>query len=83
MADKNKNVEVRTGGISFLGMLTILFIALKLTGHINWSWWLVTLPLWAVPGLIVGVLLLAMVFWTCCWLVNAISDIIPSRRSKR
>lgn len=23
-----------------------MFIGLKLTGYIDWSWWLVTLPFW-------------------------------------
>ena len=32
--------------IGFAGLLTILFIALKLTGHIAWSWWWVFSPLW-------------------------------------
>lgn len=36
----------KSGGISFFGMLGILFIALKLTGYIAWSWWLVLLPLY-------------------------------------
>ena len=35
-----------TGGMGFLGALTILFVALKLTGYIDWSWWWVTAPLW-------------------------------------
>jgi len=30
--------------ISFLGALTILFVGLKLTNNIDWSWWLVVLP---------------------------------------
>lgn len=30
----------------FTSMLAILFIGLKLTGHIDWSWWWVLLPLW-------------------------------------
>lgn len=29
-----------------LPMLTVLFVGLKLTGHIDWSWWLITLPMW-------------------------------------
>lgn len=29
-----------------LGLLGIVFIVLKLCGVINWSWWLVTAPLW-------------------------------------
>ena len=36
-----------SGGIGFCGLLTVLFIGLKLTGHITWSWWLVLSPLWA------------------------------------
>jgi len=34
---------------SFTILLTILFIGLKLTGYIDWSWWFVLSPLivWA------------------------------------
>jgi hypothetical protein len=35
-----------SGGIGFAGLLTILFIALKLTKVIDWSWWWVLSPLW-------------------------------------
>lgn len=34
----------RTYGITFLEALTVLFIGLKLTNHIDWSWWLVAMP---------------------------------------
>lgn len=27
-------------------LLTVLFIGLKLTGVIDWSWWWVTAPIW-------------------------------------
>lgn len=30
--------------VSFLGLLTIVFIVLKLTKVIDWSWWLVVSP---------------------------------------
>ncbi len=33
-------------GIGFGGLLTVLFIGLKLTHFINWSWWWVLSPLW-------------------------------------
>lgn len=33
-----------SGGVGFLGVLTIVFIVLKLTHVINWSWWLVLSP---------------------------------------
>ena len=35
-----------TGGVGFLGLLTLLFIGLKLTGYITWSWIWVLAPLW-------------------------------------
>lgn len=34
------------GGIGFGGLLTIVFIVLKLTGYISWSWWWVLSPIW-------------------------------------
>lgn len=34
-----------SGGIGFAGLLTIVFIILKLLGKIAWSWWLVLSPL--------------------------------------
>lgn len=33
-----------SNGIGFVGLLTILFIGLKLAGHIKWSWWWVVSP---------------------------------------
>lgn len=35
-----------SGGISFLGLLTIAFIVLKLCKVIDWSWGWVTCPVW-------------------------------------
>jgi hypothetical protein len=34
------------GGIGIGGLLTIIFIVLKLTGLISWSWWWVLSPIW-------------------------------------
>jgi hypothetical protein len=34
------------GGIGFCGLLTIVFIVLKLLDVISWSWWWVLSPLW-------------------------------------
>jgi hypothetical protein len=41
----------------FFGILGLLFVALKLTGFIAWSWWLVLAPIWG-PALFVILLLL-------------------------
>lgn len=32
--------------IGFFGLLTIVFVTLKLTNYIDWSWWLVLLPMY-------------------------------------
>lgn len=40
-----------TAGITFPQSLTLLFIGLKLTGYIAWSWWLVLAPLWGLWGI--------------------------------
>lgn len=34
------------GGISATGVLFLIFLVLKLTEVIDWSWWWVTAPLW-------------------------------------
>ena len=44
-----------SGGIGFAGLLTIVFIVLKLTKVISWSWWWVIAPLWIPIGLAIFV----------------------------
>lgn len=51
------------GGIEFFGGLTLIFIALKLMGYINWSWWWVLAPLWgSVLITLAFMLLVVLVF---------------------
>lgn len=40
-----------SGGIGFCGLLTILFIGLKLCHAIDWSWWWVLSPVWIPAAL--------------------------------
>jgi len=46
------------GGIGFAGLLTIVFIILKLTKHIDWSWWWVLAPIWISWGIVLVLLLI-------------------------
>jgi hypothetical protein len=46
------------GGIGFLGLMFLIFMTLKLTGFIDWSWWWVTLPLWGGFALLIIVLVI-------------------------
>jgi hypothetical protein len=54
--------ESKTGGIGFSGLLTIVFITLKLTDYIDWSWWWVLSPLWIPFVVIVLVIVLLAMF---------------------
>jgi hypothetical protein len=45
--------------MNFLPLLALLFIALKLTNYIDWSWWLVTAPLYAPVVIIIGMWVIA------------------------
>lgn len=49
----------------FLYMLTVLFAGLKLTGHIDWSWIIVSAPalIAAIPWILVLSLSLIFCFW--------------------
>jgi phosphoglycerol transferase MdoB-like AlkP superfamily enzyme len=58
MAD---NSSSSGSGIGFFGLLGVLFIALKLTHVINWSWWWVTIPLWGGAAFAIVVLLIIAV----------------------
>lgn len=48
----NNNTSA-SGGIGFLGVLAAIFITLKLTGYIDWSWWMVLAPIWG-PWAVIG-----------------------------
>ena len=53
----------QSGGIGFLGALTIVFIALKLTNYIDWSWLWVLAPLW-IPITITIIVLIILIILT-------------------
>ena len=44
-------------GLSFLDVLLVVFIALKIAKVISWSWWLVLLPLWIQIGLVIIIII--------------------------
>lgn len=44
--------------VGFLGMLGLIFIVLKLTSVITWSWWLVLLPIYGGFAVVFGVALI-------------------------
>ena len=59
------NETTSSGGIGFTGLLTILFVGLKLGGVISWSWFWVLSPLWISFGLVIAILLIALIGYVC------------------
>ena len=51
-----------SGGIGFTGLLTVLFVGLKLTNVITWSWWWVLSPIWIPVLLLIIILSIAAIF---------------------
>lgn len=49
-------------GIGFVGLLTIVFIVLKLCGVIHWPWLWVLSPIWISTAIAICVLLLVGLF---------------------
>lgn len=55
-------MEKKNSSVSFLHIMTFIFVILKLTGVINWTWWIVFLPSLIHIGLfLVGLLIVALI----------------------
>ncbi|MFW9924146.1 MAG: hypothetical protein ACFFDW_12750 [Candidatus Thorarchaeota archaeon] len=59
MNNQGKRRNAGCGGSSLPMLLFIIFLILKLTHVIDWSWWWVTSPLWIAAGL--GILFLIII----------------------
>lgn len=64
------NQSAKNGGIGFLGLLALMFIYLKLTHVIYWSWWWVTLPIWAIPGILITIFVIFFLLKTIVFLAQ-------------
>ena len=62
---KENNNSNKSGGIGFCGLLTIVFVTLKLCKVIAWSWLWVLSPVWIPIALVLFILL--------CILISAIA----------
>lgn len=59
--NNESNNSSKAGGIGFLGLLALIFITLKLTGVIAWSWLWVLAPLWIPTALVIVILVVALI----------------------
>lgn len=65
---KTASSSSSSSGVGFFGLLTLLFIALKLTGFIDWSWLWVLSPIW-IP--LVIVIAIAAIATGVAWILEA------------
>lgn len=56
----NNNNNSSRGGIGFCGLLTIVFIVLKLCGVITWSWIWVLSPMWISVILVIIIVIIIL-----------------------
>lgn len=57
----NKEIkkELKSDGLGIFPVIQINFLILKLAGLVNWSWWLVLLPIFISIGIsIIGIIFL-------------------------
>ena len=60
-----KNNNSSSSGLGIPGVLTIIFVVLKLVGVINWSWWWVFSPTLIEIGLVI-LILVGWAIWFAC-----------------
>jgi hypothetical protein len=60
MASKSSS----SSGIGLTGVLFVVFLVLKLTGNIDWSWWWVTSPIWIPILLLLSIVVISLFFLT-------------------
>ena len=70
MASNSDSPVIVNGGVGFGGLLTIVFIVLKLLGVISWSWLWVLAPTWIPMGIGLILYVIAALFVGIAWLVN-------------
>jgi len=58
----SNNTNSGSSGVGITGLLFIVFLVLKLTHVIDWSWWWITAPLWGVFALIIVALFFVFIF---------------------
>lgn len=78
-----QNSTVASGGTSFFSLLAVLFIGLKLTHVIDWSWAWVLAPLWLPISILLAVILgIGLISLLAMSFVGTFGWVTKRRRSK-
>lgn len=54
---------VISSGITFPMLLFLVFLVLKLTNVITWSWWWITAPLWVPSAIVISILFIVVIIF--------------------
>ncbi len=66
------NLSISSSGIGFFGLLAIVFIVLKLTNFITWSWVCVLSPLWGGFVILLCIMFIFIIIFTINWSFNSL-----------
>lgn len=69
----------KSNGLGIPGLLFIIFLVLKLTNNINWSWWWVTSPIWIPIIMVVSMLFLIFLIFVVMLSIGYTTDDIKNK----
>ncbi len=59
----DSKINIKFGWDLFITLLIILFLYLKLTNQIGWSWWWVLSPVWIPVIIVIFIFLIGVMAW--------------------
>lgn len=65
-----RSMENNSGNLSLSLIIFVVFLTLKLSGVIDWSWWWVISPLWLPFALVLAVIGIISIFALIAVLIN-------------
>jgi len=69
---RSKRRKQAARGLGVINTVTLVFVALKLTGQIDWSWWWVLSPQWISLGFATAAI---VVIWLAAGLTNMVRGV--------
>ena len=79
----SKKFTVSVNGAGTGSLLLALFVGLKLTGHIDWSWWWVLSPAWFGFAALAAIVLACLVPLALVFAIDGCHEWKVSRRRKK
>lgn len=68
-----------SAGVSVVGVITIVFVILKLVGVISWKWVWVFSPIWLSADFVVGIGILALVGFSIIAIADFVIELVTGK----